>query len=174
MRPFSVRLGWVIFPLLVHCSATAGNEAQTAPKQRSREAAPQPSAEPTQVVFTPMGQDPVRVRVEVMRTPEDRQRGLMFRKHLDPDAGMLFIFEHAQQLAFWMHNTYVPLDIIFVTDELVILGIVENATPLTDAPRSVPGLARYVVEVNAGFSRSHALSAGTKLSFTNLPGPNAR
>jgi len=175
MRPFFARFGWLFFPWLVHCSATAGGEAPSAPRPRALDAAPRaPAAPPPQVVFAPTGKDPLRVRVEVMQTPEDRQRGLMFRKQLEADAGMLFIFERAQPLTFWMHNTYLPLDMIFVTEELTILGIVENAVPLTDAPRGVPGLSRYVVEVNAGFSRRHGLTPGTKLSFSNLPGPNPR
>jgi uncharacterized membrane protein (UPF0127 family) len=64
-----------------------------------------------------------------------------------------------------MRNTYLPLDIIFITSDWHILGIVENATPLTDAPRAVPGESQYVLEVNAGFSRQHGLGEGTKVLF---------
>ena len=56
----------------------------------------------------------------------------MYRKQLAPDAGMLFLFERPEQHTFWMHNTLVPLDMIFITADWTVLGIVENATPLTD------------------------------------------
>lgn len=177
MRFSSVRLDWLLLPLLLACcSATSGSEAQAAPKSAAASGASsaQTAAKSPRVTFAPPGRDPVTVRVEVVRTPEERQRGLMYRKHLEPDAGMLFIFERSQQLTFWMRNTYLPLDMIFVTDDMTVLGIVENATPLTEAPRSVPGLARYVVEVNAGFSRQHGLAAGTKMSSSNLPTGEAR
>jgi uncharacterized membrane protein (UPF0127 family) len=101
------------------------------------------------------------VNVEVVDTPETRQRGLMYRKHLGPDAGMLFLFDEQQQHTFWMHNTLIPLDMIFIKSDWTVLGIVENATPLTDSKREVPGLSQYVLEVNAGFSRRNGLQAGT-------------
>jgi uncharacterized protein len=157
---------WVIVPWLLCCST----EAQSAPARAERDvAAAKLSATAPSVTFMPVGQPAVTVQVEVVATPEERQRGLMYRKHLEPNAGMLFIFEASQPLTFWMRNTYVPLDMIFVTEDMTVLGIVENATPRTDDPRRVPGFSRYVVEVNAGFSRKHGLSAGTKLSFANLP-----
>ena len=106
------------------------------------------------------------MQVEVVQTSEERQRGLMYRKHLDPDAGMLFLFEQPQQLTFWMHNTLIPLDIIFITADWKVLGIVENATPLTDSTRSVPGNSQYVLEVNAGYARRHGLGQGTSVQYT--------
>jgi len=120
---------------------------------------------PARVILTPAGREPIAVDVEVVQTPEDRQRGLMFRKHLAPSAGMWFIFENPQQLTFWMHNTLLPLDMIFVTSDFQVLGVVENATPLTDTSRSVPGSAQYVLEVNAGFSRRNGIAAGTSVRY---------
>ena len=115
--------------------------------------------------LSPPGQDPVSVSVEVVETVAARQQGLMYRKHLAPDAGMLFIFEREEHHNFWMHNTYIPLDIIFIKADWTILGIVENATPLTDTLRGVPGDSQYVLEVNAGYSRRHGLQAGTTVRY---------
>jgi uncharacterized membrane protein (UPF0127 family) len=122
------------------------------------------------VVLSPPGKDPVSVRVEVARTPGQRQRGLMFRKSLDRDAGMLFVFERPDRLAFWMRNTYIPLDMIFIEPGLTVLGIVENTEPLSDRLCSVPGVSRYVLEVNAGFSRRHGLTTGTSVRFEGIDG----
>lgn len=122
------------------------------------------------VLFEPIGRPPVRVRVEIARTPAETARGLMFRRHLEADAGMLFIFPRPQHLTFWMRNTYIPLDMIFITSERRVLGVVENATPLTDDPREVPGESQYVVEVNAGFAREHGIGPGTPVRFIGVEG----
>jgi uncharacterized membrane protein (UPF0127 family) len=160
LRPLLLTL-LAVFACLAACRATSGNAAADTSKSPSQTAA---AASP-QVILSPPGHDPVTVRVEVMQSSEERQRGLMYRKHLDPDAGMLFLFEQPQQLTFWMHNTLVPLDMIFITRDWKVLGIVENATPLTDAPRSVSGLSQYVLEVNAGFGRRHGFGPGTSVRY---------
>lgn len=119
------------------------------------------------VILMPPGRNPVAVAVEIARKPRERQLGLMFRKELPADAGMLFVFENPQQLSFWMHNTYIPLDMIFIGADLTVLGVVENTTPLSDDSCSVPGLSQFVLEVNALFARRHGIAAGTRVK---LPG----
>jgi uncharacterized membrane protein (UPF0127 family) len=121
------------------------------------------------VWLEPPGRDPVAVNVEVARTAAETQRGLMFRRHMDADAGMLFQFPRSRQLTFWMHNTYIPLDMVFITSDLRVLGVVENATPETDDPREVEGESQYVLEVNAGFAREHGIAAGTMVRFEDVP-----
>lgn len=96
----------------------------------------------------------------------------MFREHMDDGAGMIFLFEQPQQLAFWMHNTYIPLDMIFIRSDMTILGVVENAEPRTDDSRQVPGLSQYVLEVNAGFARKHGIGAGHLVKFEEIEGVN--
>ena len=150
---------------------TEGTAAKAAPLQKSAPvvaadvAAKAPEPAGPEVVLSPPGRDPVRVRVELAQKEQERRVGLMYRKHLDAEAGMLFLFEAQQPLTFWMRNTYVPLDMIFITDALAVLGVVENAEPLTDAPRAVAGMSRYVLEVNAGYSRSHGIAGGTLVRF---------
>jgi uncharacterized membrane protein (UPF0127 family) len=160
-------------PLLASCRAGVSSEAQAAPPKAAPSKPPPnlspgaAAAAPAQqiVVLEPIGAESVRVRVEVAQTPQERQRGLMFRKQLDPDAGMLFVFERPQHNVFWMHNTYLPLDMIFITRDWSVLGVVENATPQTDSPREVPGDSLYVLEVNAGWSRQHNVTQGTKVQW---------
>jgi uncharacterized protein len=134
---------------------------------------PEAKAESAQVVLMPPGRDPITVRVEIADEEAERQRGLMFREQLAPDAGMLFLFETPQHLTFWMRNTYLPLDMIFIEPSKTILGVVENAEPRTDVTRSVPGISQYVLEVNAGFSREHGLTPGTVVRFVGLEGAAA-
>lgn len=97
----------------------------------------------------------------------------MYRKKLAANAGMLFIFEQSEWHSFWMHNTLLPLDMLFITSDWRVLGIVENATPLTDNPRNVPGESQYVLEVNAGFSRRHGLEPGTHVRYLPAGAPEA-
>ncbi len=121
------------------------------------------------VVLEPPGAEPVTVNVEVARTSAETQRGLMFRRHMEPDAGMIFLFPRSRQLTFWMHNTYIPLDMIFIRSDLRVLGVVENAPPETDDGREVEGVSQFVLEVNAGFAREHGIGAGTNVRFEGIP-----
>lgn len=121
------------------------------------------------VVLEPPGRDPVTVRVEVARTPAQTQQGLMYRRELDRDAGMLFLFPRSRHQTFWMRNTYLPLDMIFITSEMRVLGVVEDATPETDDARAVDGVSQFVLEVNAGFAREHGIGPGTLVRFENVP-----
>lgn len=114
--------------------------------------------------------EPLVVKTEVAATMAERQRGLMFRREMADDAGMIFLFEGPQPLSFWMHNTFIPLDMIFIRSDMTILGIVENAEPQTDDPRRVPGLSQYVLEVNGGYTHKHGVRAGQKVRFEGIAG----
>jgi len=112
----------------------------------------------------------VPVRVEVARTDSERERGLMYRNHMDPDAGMLFVFDRDAQLTFWMKNTFIPLDMIFIDRDRHVVGIVENAVPETETPRRVSGDSRYVLEVGGGLTRQWGISSGSAVDFEGVPG----
>ena len=126
------------------------------------------SAAPRVVLHTSAGDVPVTV--EVAATPERQSLGLMYRKDLSADAGMLFIFPRAQHLTFWMKNTVLPLDMIFIGDDRRVVGIVKDAVPYTTTPREVAGDSRYVLEVNAGFSERHGVRAGDAVTFEGVSG----
>jgi uncharacterized membrane protein (UPF0127 family) len=121
------------------------------------------------VTLEPPGGEPVSFRVEIAADDASRGRGLMFRRHLDADAGMLFVFDAEEPLSFWMRNTYLPLDMIFITADMRVLGVVENAEPLTDDPREVEGSSKYVLEVNAGTARRYGIGPGTPVRFEGVP-----
>ena len=119
------------------------------------------------VIETPVGER--RFKVELAVKDAERQRGLMYREHLADDDGMLFLFERQQPLAFWMKNTWIPLDMLFITEDLTVLGIVEGAEPLTTSSRRVPGESRFVLELRGGLSSELGLKSGQKVRFEGVP-----
>ncbi len=121
------------------------------------------------VLLAPPEGSTVEVEVEVARTDSERRRGLMFRRSMPPDHGMLFVFDAMEHQSFWMRNTFLRLDIIFLDDRRTVVGIVEDATPLTLESRAVDADSQYVLEVHAGFARRHGLTPGTTAQFLDLP-----
>lgn len=115
---------------------------------------------------TPSG--PWVVGVEVADTNDSRSRGLMFRRELPPDRGMIFLFPTTEEHSFWMHNTFIALDMIFLGEDRRVLGVV-TAPPQTDKLRSVNQPSRYVVEVSAGEAAAHGVGAGTRCAFIDIP-----
>ncbi len=104
-----------------------------------------------------------RIDVEIADDDEQRATGLMFRDKMDIDQGMLFIFDNETPQSFWMHNTVLPLDIIYANSKMEIVTIVKNAKPYDD--KSLPSIkpARYVVEVNAGYCDKFGIKEGDKI-----------
>ena len=122
-----------------------------------------------EVIVRPIGGAEVRVRVEFALTGETRSRGLMYRTQLDADAGMLFVFPAPPgPQTFWMRNTLIALDMIFISGDLRVLGVVERTEPLTETPRRVAGDSQYVLEVNGGFAREHAIGPGARIEIVGL------
>ena len=115
---------------------------------------------------TPRG--PWTVEVEVVRTPETRARGLMHRTDLPANTGMLFVFEETMEHGFWMHDTLLSLDMIFLDDTRTTLGVVANAPPHSDAPRTIGKPSRYVLEVLAGEAAAHAVGPGLRAVFIGI------
>ena len=124
--------------------------------------------EPRVVLHTARGDVPVTV--EVADTPERRNLGLMFRKDLPAEAGMLFVFDGSAPHTFWMKNTPLPLDMIFIGEDRRIVGIVKDTVPYTTTSRGVGKPSRYVLEVNAGFSARHGVQDGDRVTFDEIPG----
>jgi uncharacterized protein len=98
--------------------------------------------------------------VELANNDDERSRGLMYRKELPEGRGMLFDFEREAPVAFWMHNTYIPLDIIFIRGDGRILRIAENAEPLSDRLIPSGGPVRAVLEVIGGTARRLGIAPG--------------
>ncbi|HMC36003.1 MAG TPA: DUF192 domain-containing protein [Myxococcales bacterium] len=109
------------------------------------------------------------VRVEIASDDASRTRGLMYRRSLEPDRGMIFVFPTTEDHTFWMHNTLIALDMIFLDESRSVIGVVANAAPQTDALRGVGRPSRYVVEVAAGEAAAHAVGPGTRAAFIGIP-----
>ena len=106
-----------------------------------------------------------RFTVEVARTPEQQAQGLMHRQSLAPDRGMLFPYAPPQPVAFWMKNTLIPLDMIFIASDGRIVGIAANTTPLSTTPVSVGRPSRYVLEVAGGYAARAGIATGDRIAF---------
>jgi uncharacterized membrane protein (UPF0127 family) len=108
------------------------------------------------------------IDIEIADTADERATGLMNRTSLPSDAGMLFIFPTEQNVSFWMKDTLIPLDMVFVNDAKVIINIARNTVPLSETLIPSGGPTRYVVEVNAGFCLLHNINVGDTIDFTQL------
>jgi uncharacterized membrane protein (UPF0127 family) len=106
-----------------------------------------------------------KINIQIANTEYDRELGLMFRKSMDENRGMLFIFPDTQARSFWMRNTVIPLDIIFIDDSKTVLNIAKNTTPYSDVSYPSAGPAKYVVEVNGGFCDRHNIATGSKVNW---------
>src|SRR5919197_62178 len=127
-----MRRAYVVVTLLLLVSCRGG----AAPAPRSD--MPQPA------VRFETSSGPWIVHVEVARTEQQRVRGLMFRRELGRDSGMVFVFDETSEHPFWMHNTLIPLDMIFLGDD------------------------RYVVEVSGGEAAAHGVGPGTRAIFVGI------
>lgn len=121
----------------------------------------------TVVIATPDGDKSFTVELAI--TGPERNKGLMFREQMADDAGMLFLFEDMRIQSFWMKNTRIPLDMFFIDEDFVIVGIVENAEPMTTSSRKINKPSRYVLELNGGAARKLGIATGQKVRFEGVP-----
>ena len=108
--------------------------------------------------------------VEIARTPEQQERGLMFRKSMADDAGMIFPQESDRDMSFWMKNTLIPLDMLFVASDGRITHIMPDAVPLSETPLPSGGPIRAVVELNGGIAAKLGIHVGDRVLFPGLGG----
>ncbi len=106
--------------------------------------------------------------LEIADTPEKQAKGLMYRSKLASDKGMLFLFDdtHHQPIAMWMKNTYIPLDMLFLSKDKTIIAIYENAIPLSLKIISpTQEFVSAVIELNAGQIKKHGIKIGDKVLY---------
>lgn len=112
--------------------------------------------------------DSIRISKIIIEIADDEtahERGLMFRRSMADSMGMFFIFEENSPRVFWMRNIYISLDIIFVNDKFEIVDIKKNTTPFSEVLLSSAGDAKFVVEVNAGYTDSKGVKIGDCIRF---------
>lgn len=112
--------------------------------------------------------DSLKIDVEIAQTEEETSQGLMFRTELGSRQGMLFIFDKPDMRSFWMKNTYIPLDIMFVDSSLQIITVHANTQPFSKESVNSSGRAQYVVEVEGGFCARNGIEEGDRISFKTL------
>ena len=103
---------------------------------------------------------PQRFAVELALSPAQQEQGLMFRRAMAPDAGMLFVFSESRIQSFWMHNTLIPLDMLFIAADGRIVDIHERAVPLSDESIVSKAPARAVLELNGGTAARLGIAPG--------------
>lgn len=156
LRPFALALALAVSPLLAPVSVEA------APATKGT---PQPEIRPFEplVVETRAGHKH-RFRVEVARTERQRAFGMMYRTSMAVDRGMLFLFSPPQPVSFWMRNTLLPLDMLFIRADGRIANIIESAEPETLDLRQSDGPVAAVLEVRGGLARQLGIAAGDRVA----------
>lgn len=106
-------------------------------------------------------------KIDIEKADNDMERafGMMYRKSMPDSQGMLFLFEESTPQSFWMKNTYISLDILFVDENMTINTIHSRTTPLSEAGLPSDGNAQYVVEVIGGFCETYDVKVGDKIKF---------
>ncbi len=163
---------------VMSCSSTDDGPTRadsTAPEHAAHaQAAPAGDHDPTKahpaarVILTAPGGTPTSVWVEVVKEPRELRRGLMYRDYLPPDQGMLFLMDEEEQHTFWMKNTLIPLDMLFIGRDKKVVGVVHDAKPLTTTSRKVDGVSLYVLEVNGGWTKAHGIDADATAQFVGV------
>ena len=110
------------------------------------------------------------VRVEIADTPAKRELGLQYRRELGDDQGMLFLFPAESTQTFWMKNTPISLDMIFIGSNLRIVGIVRDAVPFSTTTLSVAAPSQFVLEIKGGLARRNRIEVGDPVRFEGVEG----
>jgi len=108
----------------------------------------------------------ISIDIEVAKSTFEIEQGLMYRRSLPANGGMLFVFDNADYRTFWMKNTYLSLDILFLNEDKEIIRISKETSPLSEFSIPSGGKAMYVVEVLAGFTDAYQINVGDHISFT--------
>jgi len=103
--------------------------------------------------------------IEIADTPHKRNQGLMFRYSMEPNQGMLFVFDYPDIQSFWMRNTYISLDIIFIDEHFRIVYIHENAFPLCEEPIFYNQPTKYVLELLGGVAERKGIGVGDEVGI---------
>jgi uncharacterized membrane protein (UPF0127 family) len=129
-------------------------------------------AQPEVTIATQEGRE-ITFVVEVADTPAKRELGLQYRRDLPLDRGMIFLFPHEADQTFWMKNTPIPLDMIFIDSQRQIVGVAEEAVPFSLDARSVGRASRFVLEINGGLSKRYGIKPGNSVRFRGIQADGA-
>jgi uncharacterized membrane protein (UPF0127 family) len=123
------------------------------------------------VILTNAQNQEIKVNVELAKTRQEQIQGLMYREHLPEDGGMLFVYNNERKWSFWMKNTLIPLDLIYINSDFEVVDIKHNFEPCKTilCPSHTPlSEAQYILEVNADFAKQNNINIGDKVYFHNI------
>jgi uncharacterized membrane protein (UPF0127 family) len=157
---------FLLLPLLLVLPACSPQAAERAPAAGAQQASvhPESGLEVIPLTITSLGKTHA-FRVEVARTGEEQARGLMFRTAMGPDEGMLFPYEQPRVLSFWMKNTVLSLDLIFIGPDRRVVNVAANAVPYSEESILSDAPAIAVLELNAGRAAELGIVAGAKVDW---------
>ena len=170
------RLAWLAAGLMMLSTANCDKNRTSshgAPDDLDVHDPRKPDVRPTptaRVVFRAGKADEVFVLVEIVQKDEEVRRGLMYRRSMPMNQGMLFLMRTRKVQGFWMRNTLIPLDMIFMDQDLRVVGVVRDTVPMDDAIRTGDKPSRYVLETNAGWARANNVTASSQAAFVGVSG----
>ena len=143
------------------------NEKESGPNFIEQDSAPTFKKE-GELLFinTTIGDTLAAIDIEIADNEQKTAQGLMYRSSMPQNAGMLFMMPNEEVQGFWMRNTYIPLDMIFINSKMEIVTIHRNTTPMLESSYISTAPALYVVEVNAGFCSKNNINEGDKIDYT--------
>ena len=127
-------------------------------------------AAPAESLIVHAGGSAYRFEIELATTPDQRERGLMYRKSLGANAGMLFMYPDEEPVAFWMKNTLIPLDMLFIKADGQIVHVARNAAPLDETPIASGQPVRAVLEINGGAADALGIKEGDTVEYKGAAG----
>lgn len=156
---------WIVFTVL---PMGGGSKANKKSKNKvTNRVEPRFTKEASLAILDTLGNDTLKLLdIELAESMNEIQYGMMYRKSMDPNTGMLFLMGEERRQSFYMKNTYVSLDIIYINDAMEIVSIQRNAEPLNERSLPSEGPASLVLEIKGGLSDQWALKKGQKISWS--------
>ncbi len=156
----------LLLPLLLLMPACSPQAAEPAPTPTNERTSVHPVSglEVIPLTVTSLGKTHT-FRVEVARTPQEQARGLMFRTEMGPDEGMLFPYDQPRVLSFWMKNTVLSLDLIFIGPDRRVVNVAANAVPYSEESIVSDAPAIATLELNAGRAAELGIVAGARVDW---------
>ncbi len=156
---------WILFTVLPKGGSSDSNGKVKKPSRVE----PRFVKEATLAILDSVGQDTLKLLdIELAESMNEIQYGMMYRKSMDPNTGMLFLMGQERPQSFYMKNTYVSLDIIYINDKQEIVSIQKNAVPLNESSLPSEGPASLVLEIKGGLSDQWGLKKGQKIRWSRL------
>ncbi len=160
LAAFVLWIGFTIFPI-------GSDTKPSGPTKTKSTYEPQFKEEGSLVFIDQEKNDTIQtIAIELAETPQEIQYGMMYRKHVPENTGMLFLMDTERPQSFWMRNTYVSLDIIYINSKMEIVSIQKNAQPLNDKSLPSTGPASLVLEVAGGYCDAKGIKAGDKIAYS--------